>query len=61
MYLSCSAVNFSLHAMICEYLISLLTIISIESYLSSVAEFVDLDNLIMKFIVTLSHDNSDNF
>jgi len=61
MYLSCSAVNLSLHAMICEYLISLLIIISIKSYSSSVAEFVDLDNLIMKFIITSSHDDSDNF
>ncbi len=61
MYFSCSAVNFFLHAMICEYLISLLIIISIESYLSSIAEFVDLGNLMMKFIVILSHDDSDNF
>jgi hypothetical protein len=60
MYLSCSAVNFFLHAMICEYLISLLIIISIESYLSSVAEFVDLSNLIIKFIVTSSHDDLDD-
>jgi len=61
MYFSCSAVNFSLYATICEYLISLSTIISIESYLSSVAEFVNLDNLIIKFIVTSFHDNLDNF
>ncbi len=60
MYFSCSAVNFSLHAMICKYLISLSIIISIELYLSSVARFVDLDNLMMKFIVTSSHDDSDN-
>jgi len=57
MYLNCFAVNLSLHAMICEYLISLSIITSIESYLSLVARFVDLDNLIIKFIVTLSHDN----
>jgi len=61
MYFSCSAVNFSLHAIICEYLISLSIIISIESYLSLVAEFVDLDNLIIKFIVTSSHNDLDNF
>jgi len=61
MYSSCSAVNFSLHAMICEYLISLSIIISIESYLSSVAEFVDLGNLIIKFIVISSHDDLGNF
>ncbi len=60
MYLSCSAVNFSLHAMICKYLISLLIIISIESYFSSIAKFVDLGNLMMKFIVISSHDNSDD-
>jgi len=61
MYLSCSAVNFSLHAMICEYLISLLIIISIKSYLSPVAEFVDLGNLVIKFIVTSFHGDSDDF
>jgi hypothetical protein len=60
MYLSCSAVNFSLHAMICEYLVSLLIITSIESYLSPVAKFVDLGNLIIKFIVTSFHDDSDD-
>jgi hypothetical protein len=46
--------------MICEYLISLSIIISIKLYLSSVAKFVDLDNLMMKFIVTSFHDDSDN-
>ncbi len=55
MYFSCSAVNFSLHAMICEYLVSLSTITSIESYLSPVAGSVDLGNLVIKFIVTSSH------
>ncbi len=60
MYLNCSAVNFSLHAMICEYLISLSIIISIKLYLSSVARFVDLGNLIIKFIVTSFHDDSNN-
>jgi len=53
--------NFSLHAIICEYLISLLIIISIELYLSSIAKFVDLNNLIIKFIVTLSYNDLDNF
>ncbi len=61
MYSSCSTINFSLHAIICEYLISLLIIISIELYLSLIARFVNLDNLIMKFIVTLSYGNLDNF
>jgi len=46
--------------MICEYLISLSIIINIESYLSSVAEFVDLGNLMMKFIITSFHDDSDD-
>ncbi len=59
-YFSCSAVNFSLHATICEYLVSLSIIISIESYLSPVAEFVDLGNLIIKFIVTSFHDDLDD-
>ncbi len=61
MYFSCSTMNFSLHAIICEYLISLLIITSIELYLSSIARFVDLDNLTIKFIVTLSYNNLDNF
>ncbi len=60
MYSSCFAMNFFLHAIICEYLISLSIIISIESYLSPIAKFVDLGNLIIKFIVTLSHDDLDN-
>jgi len=60
MYLSCFAINFSLHAIIYEYLISLLIIISIKLYLSSIARFVDLNNLIIKFIVILSHNNSSN-
>jgi len=60
MYFNCSTVNLSLHAMICEYLISLLIIISIESYLSLVAKFVDLGNLVIKFIVTSSHGDLGN-
>ncbi len=61
MYFSCFAMNFSLHAIICEYLISLLIIISIELYLSSIVKFVNFDNLIIKFIVILFHDDLDNF
>ncbi len=60
MYSSCFAINFSLHAIICEYLISLSIITSIELYLSLVARFVDLGNLIMKFIVISSHGDLDN-
>ncbi len=60
MYSSCFAMNFSLHAIICEYLISLLIITSIELYLFLVVEFVDLSNLIIKFIVILSYGDLDN-
>ncbi len=60
MYSSCSIMNFSLHAIIYKYLISLLIIISIELYLFSIARFVDLNNLIIKFIVTLSYNDLDN-
>ncbi len=61
MYFSCSTMNLFLHAIICEYLISLLIIINIKLYLSSIARFVNLDNLIIKFIVTLSYDDLNNF
>jgi len=60
MYFSCFAMNFSLHAIICEYLINLSIITSIELYLSSIAKFVDFDNLIIKFIVTSFHDDLNN-
>ncbi len=61
MYFSCFAMNFSLHAIIYKYLISLLIIINIELYLSLVARFIDLNNLIIKFIVTLFYNDSNNF
>ncbi len=61
MYFNCSIVNFFLHAIICEYLISLSIIINIELYLFLVAKFVDLSNLIIKFIVTLSYNDLNNF
>ncbi len=61
MYFSCFAINFFLHAIICGYLISLLIIINIELYLSSIAKFVNLNNLIIKFIVTSFHNNLNNF
>ncbi len=61
MYSSCFAINFSLHAIICEYLISLSIIISIKLYLFLVVKFVNLSNLIIKFIVTLSYSDLDNF
>jgi len=61
MYLNCFAINFSLNAIICKYLISLLTIINIELYLSLIAKFVDLNNLIIKSIITLSYNDLNNF
>ncbi len=61
MYFSCFAINFFLHTIIYKYLISLLIIISIELYLSLVVKFVNLSNLIIKFIITLSYNNLDNF
>jgi len=61
MYFSCSIINFFLHAIIYKYLINLLIIISIELYLSLIAKFVDLNNLIIKFIVTLSYNDLNNF
>ncbi len=61
MYLNCFAINLFLHAIICKYLISLLIITSIKLYLSLIAKFVNLGNLIIKFIVTLSYNDSNNF
>ncbi len=61
MYFDCSIVNFFLHAIIYKYLISLLIIISIELYLSLIIKFVNLSNLIIKFIVILSYNDSNNF
>ncbi len=61
MYSSCFAMNFSLYTIIYKYLINLLIITSIESYLSLIARFVNFDNLIIKFIVTLSYNNLNNF
>ncbi len=61
MYFSCFALNFSLYTIIYKYLINLLIIISIELYLSLIARFVDLNNLIIKFIIILSYNNLDCF
>ncbi len=61
MYFNCFAINFFLHAITYKYLISLLIIINIKLYLSSIAKFVDLNNLIIKFIITLFHNDSSNF
>ncbi len=61
MYFNCFAINFFLHTIIYKYLIKLLIITSIKLYLSSIARFVNFDNLIIKFIVTLFYNNLDNF
>ncbi len=61
MYFNCFTINFFLHAIMYKYLISLLIIISIKLYLSSIAKFVNLDNLIIKFIVTSFHNDLNNF
>jgi len=61
MYSNYFTINFSLHAIICEYLINLSIIINIELYLSLIVKFVDLSNLIIKFIVILFYNNLDNF
>ncbi len=61
MYFSCFAINFSLYTIIYKYLISLLIITNIELYLSSITKFVNFDNLIIKFIVTLFYNNLNNF
>ncbi len=60
MYFNCFAMNFFLHAIIYKYLISLLIIINIKLYLFSIARFVNLNNLIINFIVTLYYNNLDN-
>ncbi len=61
MCFNCFVVNFFLHAIIYKYLIRLSIIISIELYLFSIAKFVNLSNLIIKFIVTLSYNDLSNF
>ncbi len=61
MYSSYSIMNFFLHAIIYKYLISLLIIINIELYLSLIARFVNLSNLIIKFIITSFYNDLDNF
>ena len=58
---SCFAVNFFLKDMICEYFVSLFTIISIESYSMIVVEFFDFDSLMIKFIVISSHGDFGGF
>ncbi len=61
MYLNCFAMNFFLHTIIYKYLINLLIIINIELYLFLIAKFVNLSNLIIKFIVILFYNDLNNF
>jgi len=61
MYFNCFVVNFFLHTIIYKYLISLSIIISIKLYLFSIAKFVNLSNLIIKFIVILFYNDLNNF
>jgi hypothetical protein len=60
MYFNYSIINFSLHAIVYKYLINLLIIINIELYLFLIARFVNLSNLIIKFIVILSYNDLSN-
>ncbi len=60
MYFNCFTINFSLHAIIYKYLISLSIIINIKLYFFLIAKFVNLSNLIIKFIVILSYNNLNN-
>jgi len=61
MYFSYFFIKFSLHAIIYKYLINLSIIINIELYLFLVIKFVNLNNLVIKFIVTLFYNDLDNF
>ncbi len=61
MYSNCFTMNFFLHAIIYKYLISLSIIINVKLYLFLIAKFVDLSNLIIKFIITLSYNDSNYF
>jgi len=61
MYFSCFIINFFIYVIIYKYLIGLSIITSIELYLFLIAKFVNLSNLIIKFIVTLFYNNLNNF
>ncbi len=61
MYVNTDAVVVSLNEMNMVYLINLSTIVNILLNFTSHAEFFDVDNFIMKFIVTDSHDTFDVF
>ena len=61
MYVNTDAVMVFLNEMNMMYLISLSTIVNILLNFTPHAEFFDIDNFVMKFIVTDSHDTSDVF
>jgi len=61
MYVNTDAVAVSLNEMNMVYLISLSTIVNILLNFTPHAEFFDIDNFVMKFIVIDSHDASDVF
>ena len=54
-YINTDAVVVFLNEMNMVYLVNLLTIVNILSNFTSHARFFDVDNFIMKFIVTDSH------
>ncbi len=55
-YVNTGAVAVSLNEMNMVYLVSLSTIVNILLNFTPHAEFFDIDNFVMKFIVTDSHD-----
>jgi len=55
MYINTSAVVIFLNKMNMVYLINLSTIVNILSNFTPHAEFLDVDNFVMKFIVTDFH------
>jgi len=56
MYINTDAVTVFLNKMNMMYLINLLTIVNILSNFTSHVRFFNINNFIMKFIVTDSHD-----
>jgi len=56
MYVNTDAVMVFLNEMNMVYLVNLSTIVNILSNFTPHAEFFDVDNFVMKFIVTDSHD-----
>ncbi len=61
MYFNCFAINFFLYIIIYKYLINLSIITSIKLYLFLIAKFINLNNLIIKFIAILFYNDLDNF